>query len=89
MGWFRRRGRAGRPARCLTPCGSQEEQDVALFGLAMATMQDSRAILDPNGAEELAPPGQAIGDDALFARRRAGAKAERAPGKLVATSGRW
>ena len=32
----------------------------ARLGLAMATMQDSRVILDSNGAEELTPPGQAI-----------------------------
>lgn len=30
------------------------------LALAMATMQDSRVILDQNGAEELSPPGQAI-----------------------------
>ena len=32
----------------------------ARVGLAMATMADSRVILDQNGAEELTPPGQAI-----------------------------
>ena len=39
---------------------TQEERDVAPLGLAMSTMQDSRVILDQNGAEELSPPGQAI-----------------------------
>ena len=32
----------------------------ARLALSMATMQDSRVILDQNGAEELEPPGQAI-----------------------------
>ncbi len=32
----------------------------ARLGLAMATMQGSRVILDQNGAEELTPPRQAI-----------------------------
>jgi len=44
---------------CVCP-GSLKANVSARLGLAMAMMQDSRVILDPNGAEELAPPGQAI-----------------------------
>jgi hypothetical protein len=48
-----------RPSVDVCP-GSLKANLPARVGLAMATMADSRVILDQNGAEELAPPGQAI-----------------------------
>jgi hypothetical protein len=48
-----------RPSVDVCP-GSLKTNVPARVGLAMATMQDSRVILDQNGAEELTPPGQAI-----------------------------
>ena len=48
-----------RPSVDVCP-GSLKANVPARLGLAMATMQDSRVILDQNGAEELTPPGQAI-----------------------------
>jgi len=48
-----------RPSVDVCP-GSLKANLPARVGLAMATMQDSRVILDQNGAEELTPPGQAI-----------------------------
>jgi hypothetical protein len=48
-----------RPSVDVCP-GSLKANLPARVGLAMATMADSRVILDQNGAEELTPPGQAI-----------------------------
>jgi hypothetical protein len=48
-----------RPSVDVCP-GSLKTNVPARVGLAMATTQDSRVILDQNGAEELTPPGQAI-----------------------------
>ena len=48
-----------RPSVDVCP-GSLKTNVPARVGLAMATMADSRVILDQNGAEELTPPGQAI-----------------------------
>jgi len=48
-----------RPSVDVCP-GSLKTNVTARLGLAMPTMQDSRVILDQNGAEGLTPPGQAI-----------------------------
>ena len=48
-----------RPSIDVCP-GTLKTNVPARDGLAMATMADSRVILDQNGAEELTPPGQAI-----------------------------
>jgi len=48
-----------RPSVNVCP-GTLKTNVPARVGLAMATMADSRVILDQNGAEELTPPGQAI-----------------------------
>jgi len=59
-----------RPSIDVCP-GSLKANGPARVGLAMATMADSRVILDQNGAEELTPPGQAILVRGVFPSGRA------------------